>query len=39
MNNNKKHRQLVVKIGDIMTISNYYIVSIQEVHREDLQML
>lgn len=39
MNNNRKHRQLVVEIQDIMTISNYYVVSTQEVHREDLRML
>lgn len=39
MNNNKKHRQLVVEIWDIITISNYYVVSKQEVHGEDLRML
>ena len=39
MNNNKKSRQLVVKIRDIITISNYCVVSKQEVHEEDLRML
>lgn len=39
MSNNKKRRQLVVEIRDIITISNCYVVSKQEVHREDLRML
>lgn len=39
VNNNKKSRQLAVKIRDIITISNYYVVSKQEVHEEFLRML
>ena len=39
MKSNKKPRQLVAEIRDIITISNYYVVPKQEVHRNNLRMV